>query len=305
MSKTILITGASSGFGRLTAETLAKSGYKVFAGFRSLSGPRKQVAEEMKSENIELVELDVTSQASVDNAVATLIKKSNGHLDVVINNAGMASAGISETFSPEQVREMFDVNVFGIQRMFRATLPILRAQHSGLLINVGSILGRVTIPFFGLYCASKQAIEALTDSYRYELSQLGVDVALVQPSAYPTNMYSAAQQPSDPGISESYGEIAKVPGKILKTFVDIFQGANAPNPQDIATAIDKLITTPAGKRPERIVVGLPFGSDAVNEAIAPIQRGLVDNLGLGSLATLKTDSGLGSSMAASPSRVGV
>ena len=115
---------------------------------------------------------------------------------------------------------------------------------------------------------------------------------LVQPSAYPTNLYSAVQQPSDPGISESYGEIAEVPGKILKTFVDIFQGANAPNPQEIATAIDKLVTAPAGKRPERIVVGLPFGSDAVNEAIAPIQRGLIDNLGLGSLATLKTDGGL-------------
>ena len=148
MSKTILITGASSGFGRLTAETLAKSGYKVFAGFRSLSGSRKQVADEMKSENIELVELDVTSQASVDNAVATLIKKSNGHLDVVINNAGMASAGISETFSPEQVREMFDVNVFGIQRMLRATLPILRAQHSGLVNQHGCDPGQSHHPVF-------------------------------------------------------------------------------------------------------------------------------------------------------------
>jgi len=109
----------------------------------------------------------------------------------------MASAGISETFTADQVRDLFDVNVFGIQRFLRATLPTLRAQHSGSVINIGPILGRVTLPFFGLYGASKAAIVALTESYRFELSQLGVDVVLVQPSAYPTNMYAAAQQSAE------------------------------------------------------------------------------------------------------------
>src|ERR1700687_6524562 len=110
---------------------------------------------------------------------------------------------------------MFDVNVFGVQRVIRATLPALRAQRSGLVINIGSILGRVTIPFFGLYGASKYPVEAMTDSYRYELSQLGIDVVLVQPSAYPTNMYAAAQKPADAGLAEEYGEVADIPRKIL------------------------------------------------------------------------------------------
>ena len=287
MAKTILITGASSGFGRLTAETLSNSGHKVFAGFHSLDGPKKQVASELSAKNIDILRLDVTDQTSIDSAITQLLQKSNNQLDVVVNNAGMASMGISESFTPEQLRNLFEVNVFGVQRVIRATLPVLRAKRSGLLVNVGSILGRVTIPFFGLYGASKYAVEAMTDSYRYELSQLGVDVVLVQPSAYPTNMYTAAQLPANGEVAKTYGEIAEVPEKILKTFVTLFQGKNAPNPQDVATAIDKLVSMPAGGRPDRVVVGMPFGSDAVNDAVAPIQRGLIDNLGLGDLAKLK------------------
>jgi len=287
MGKTILITGASSGFGRLTAETLQNSGHKVFAGFRSNDGRKKQVADELRETNIEILNLDVTDQGSVDSAIAQLLEKSNNELDVVVNNAGMASAGISEAFTPEQIRQLFEVNVFGVQRVLRATLPVLRAKRRGLVINVGSILGRITLPFFGLYGASKYAVEAMSDSYRYELSQLGIEVVLVQPSAYPTNMYAAAQQPADEELRTTYGEVAEVPGKILKTFVTLFQGENGPNPQDVATAIDQIVSAPAGSRPDRVVVGLPFGSDAVNQVVAPIQRGVIDSLGLGDLAKLK------------------
>ena len=287
MAKTILVTGASSGFGRLTAETLSKSGHKVFAGFRSAEGARKQIADELKAKNIEILKVDVTDQASVDTAIVQLLEKSGNKLDVVVNNAGMASAGLSEAFTAEQARDLFEVNVFGAQRVLRATLPVLRAKRAGLVINVGSILGRVTLPFFGLYGASKYAVEAMTDSYRYELSELGVDVVLVQPSAYPTNMYAAAQKPANGELAKSYGETAEVPGKILKTFMTLFRGENAPNPQDVATAIDKIVATPAGSRPDRVVVGLPFGSDAVNTAVAPIQRGVIESLGLGDLTKLK------------------
>jgi NAD(P)-dependent dehydrogenase (short-subunit alcohol dehydrogenase family) len=287
MAKTILVTGASSGFGRLTAETLSKSGHKVFAGFRSVEGARKEIADELKAKNIEILKVDVTDQTSVDKAIVQLLEKSGNKLDVVVNNAGMASAGLSEGFTAEQARDLFEVNVFGVQRVMRATLPVLRAKRAGLVINVGSILGRVTLPFFGLYGASKYAVEAMTDSYRYELSQLGVDVVLVQPSAYPTNMYAAAQKPANGELVKSYGETGEVPGKILKTFMTLFQGENAPNPQDVATAIDKIVATPAGSRPDRVVVGLPFGSDAVNTAVAPIQRGVIESLGLGDLTKLK------------------
>ena len=287
MGKTILITGASSGFGRLTAEILSNSEHKVFAGFRSTDGRKKPVADDLREKNIEILKLDVTDQDSVDSAIAQLLEKSNNELDVVVNNAGMASAGISEAFTPEQARQLFEVNVFGVQRVLRATLPVLRAKRRGLVINVGSILGRITLPFFGLYGASKYAVEAMSDSYRYELSQLGVDVVLVQPSAYPTNMYAAAQQPADEELRKTYGEVAEVPDKILKTFVTLFQGENGPNPQDVATAIDKIVSTPAGNRPDRVVVGLPFGSNAVNKAVAPIQRGVIENLGLRDLTKLK------------------
>jgi len=287
MGKTILITGASSGFGRLTAETLANSGHTVFAGFRSTDGVKKQIADALRQKNVEILTLDVTDQQSVDSAIAQLLKRSPGGLDVVVNNAGMASAGISEAFAPEQTRKLFEVNVFGVQRMIRATVPLLRAKRAGILINVGSILGRVTLPFFGLYGASKYAVEALTDSYRYELSQFGVDVVLVQPSAYPTNMYAAAQQPANGNLAEEYGDVAQIPGKILNTFATLFQGENAPNPQDVATAIDKIVSTPAGSRPNRVVVGLPFGSDAVNSAVAPIQNGVMESLGLADLTKLK------------------
>lgn len=285
MTKTILITGASSGFGRDTAETLSAVGNKVFAGVRDPAGRNREVAEELRGKGIEIVALDVTSDDSVDAAVAALLAKSGGKLDVVINNAGGAAAGVSEGFTPDQVRELFEVNVFGVQRVLRATLPTLRAKGDGLVINIGSILGRVTFPFFGLYGASKFAAEALTDSYRYELSQLGVDVVLVQPSAYPTNMYTAAQQPADAQRGVAYGEIGAIPGKMFETFMGMFAAADAPDPHDVAQAIAKLIMTAKGERPERVVVGQPFGADAVNAAVAPVQRQVVEGLGLGALAT--------------------
>lgn len=288
MIKTILITGASSGFGRDTAETLAAAGHKVFAGVRDITGRNREVANALRTKGIEPLALDVTSDSNINAAVKTLLAKSGGKLDVIINNAGIALAGVSESFTPEQVRDLFEVNVFGVQRLLRATLPTLRSQGDGLVINLGSILGRVTFPFFGLYGASKYAVEALTDSYRYELSQLGVDVVLVQPSAYPTNMYaSAAQQPADAQRSAAYGEIGAIPAKIFETFMVMFAGKDAPKPHDVAEAVAKLIATPRGRRPDRVVVGQPFGSDAVNAAVAPIQRQAVDGLGLGGLATIK------------------
>lgn len=287
MAKIILITGASSGFGRDTAETLAAAGHKVFAGVRGVAGRNRAVADALRHKAIELVELDVTSDASVADAISAVLAESGGKLDVVVNNAGIASAGVSESFTPEQVSDLFEVNVFGVQRVLRATLPALRANGDGLIINIGSILGRVTFPFFGLYGASKFALEALTDSYRYELSQLGIDVVLVQPSAYPTNMYAAIQQPADPQRGAAYGEIGTIPGKMFETFMGMFASKNAPNPHDVAEAVARLVATPKGQRPDRMVVGQAFGTDAVNAAVAPVQREVVDGLGLGALATIK------------------
>lgn len=285
MSKTILVTGAASGFGRDTAETLARAGHTVFASMRDPNGRHSEAAASLSAQGIKVVSLDVADDASVDDAVAEVVA-SSGRIDVLINNAGIASAGVTEAFSSDQAKVVFNTNVVGVLRTSRAVLPAMRKAGDGLIVNVGSILGRVTFPFFGIYGASKFALEALTDSYRLELSQLGVDVVLVQPSAYPTNMYAAIQQPADTVRAESYGEIGQIPGKMFESFMGMFRGENAPNPHDVAVAIEHLIGTAKGKRPPRVIVGQPFGTDAINAATAPVQQGALEALGLGGLATI-------------------
>lgn len=285
MSKTILITGASTGFGRDTAETLALGGHNVFASMREPNAKNREHADALQAKGIEVIELDVTDTQSVDQAIATVVSKA-GRIDVLINNAGVASAGVSEAFTDDQATALFDVNVIGLHRVTRAVLPTLRNQKDGLIINIGSILGRVTFPFFGFYGASKFAVEALTDSLRYELSRLGVDVALVQPSAYPTQMYGSAAQPADTARVAEYGEVGEVPGAIFQQIMSMFESSDAPNPHDIAEAIAALIDTPKGTRPARTVVGASFGADTLNDATAPVQAGAVRGLGLEHLETV-------------------
>ena len=285
MTKTILITGASTGFGRDTAETLARAGNRVFASMRDPNVKNRVHAEALRDQNIAVVELDVTNSQSVDRAVATVIAKA-GHIDVLVNNAGVASAGVSEGFTPEQVSTLFDVNVIGLHRVTRSVLPHLRHNNDGLIINIGSILGRVTFPFFGVYGSSKFAVEALTDTYRYEVSQLGIDVVLIQPSAYPTQMYASASQPEDATRAAEYGEIGEIPRAMFETFNTMFSGPDAPAPHDVAKAIAKLIATPKGERPARTVVGASFGADTVNDSTEPVQARSVEALGLGHLGTL-------------------
>jgi NAD(P)-dependent dehydrogenase (short-subunit alcohol dehydrogenase family) len=283
MTKTILITGASSGFGLDTAKTLAQAGHRVFAAMRNISDRNRPHAEALHARGIHIVELDVTDDASVERAVNSVLTQA-GRLDVLVNNAGIGSAGVSEAFTTDQVRDLFNVNVLGVQRTLRAVFPTFRRQGEGLVVNLGSILGRVTFPFFGFYGASKFALEALTDSYRYELSQLGIDVVLVQPSNYPTNIFANAQLPGDAERATAYGEIAAIPGKMLETLMTLFQSENAPNPHDVAEAIARIVEQPHGSRAARTVVGQSFGADAINVQVAQIQAQLIEGLGLGQLA---------------------
>jgi NAD(P)-dependent dehydrogenase (short-subunit alcohol dehydrogenase family) len=286
MSKTILITGTSNGFGKDAAITLAAAGHKVFASMRDVNGRNRPAADELRAKGIAVLELDVTSDTSVDSAFAELYRQSGGKLEVLVNNAGVFASGLSETFTPNQVRNLFEVNVFGIQRVTRAALPQLRKQQSGLVVNVGSILGRVTIPFIGLYGASKFAVEAMTESYRYELSQLGVDVVLVQPSAYPTGLYGATLPADDAARAAEYGDVAALPGAFAEFLGGVFSGPEAPDSHDVAKALAELIDTPAGKRAERVLVGAGYGADAVNAAVQPIQGGMINAIGFEHLKTL-------------------
>src|SRR2546429_4119442 len=221
MSKTILITGASSGFGRDTAETLRRAGHSVYASMRGAQGKNREAAEALRKLGIKTVELDVSDDTSVEAGVKTVLTEA-GKIDVLVNNAGIASAGVTEAFTTDQAKEIFDTNVIGLLRVTRAVLPSMRHQHDGLIINIGSILGRVTFPFLGIYGASKFAVEALTDSPRSEVSQLGVEVVAVQPSGYPTNFFASIQTPAGTEVTKSYGEGGQIPHPMFKTFMSRF-----------------------------------------------------------------------------------
>jgi NADP-dependent 3-hydroxy acid dehydrogenase YdfG len=285
MSKTVLITGASSGFGRDTAETLARAGHVVYASMRGVQGKNRTAAEALQKAGIKTLELDVNDGASIDAGVKRTLAAA-GKIDVLVNNAGIASAGVTEAFSADQARAIFETNVIGLLRVTQAVLPSMRQKRDGLVINIGSILGRVTFPFFGIYGASKMAVEALTDSIRLEVSQLGVEVVEVQPSAYPTNMYSSIQTPAGSDVTKSYGEVGQIPDAMFKTFMTMFQGKDAPKPHDIAEAVAKLVGQAKGTRAARTVVGTAFGADKINADVAPVQAAVVGGLGLGHLEKL-------------------
>ncbi|GGF21567.1 short-chain dehydrogenase/reductase [Aliidongia dinghuensis] len=172
--KVVLITGVSSGIGRATAELLARKGYKVFGGVRS---PEKARA----IKDVTFVPIDVRDEASVKTGVETVLQRA-GRIDVLINNAGYSIVGAVEETSPEEARALFDTNVFGVLRMSRAVLPAMRAQGSGRIINISSVLGFLPAPFMGLYAASKHAVEGLSESLDHEVRNFGIRVVLIQPS---------------------------------------------------------------------------------------------------------------------------
>jgi NAD(P)-dependent dehydrogenase (short-subunit alcohol dehydrogenase family) len=282
VSKTILITGTSSGFGRDTAETLRRAGHTVYASMRGAGGKNFEAAEALRKLGIKTVELDVSDDASVEAGVKNVLAEA-GTIDVLVNNAGIASAGVTEAFTAEQAHAIFDTNVIGLLRVTRAVLPSMRRQHDGLIINIGSILGRVTFPFVGIYGASKFAVEALTDSLRYEVSQLGVEVVAVQPSGYPTNFFTNIQTPASTDVTKSYGEVGQIPAAMVKSLTSTFEGNDAPDPHEVAAAIAELVDQAKGTRAARTVVGAPYGSDKANEDVAPVQAKVVEALGLSHL----------------------
>ena len=179
-SKTILITGASSGIGRATALRLAADGHTVFAAARRL-GRLEELAREAAG-TVVPVELDVRDPASVRKAVAAVADVAPDGLDVLVNNAGYACIGPAETLDTEAVRAQFETNVIGLFDVTRAFLPQMRARRSGRIVNVSSLLGEITVPGSGIYGGTKHAIEALSDALRMELGQFGIGVVVVQPS---------------------------------------------------------------------------------------------------------------------------
>jgi len=175
-----LVTGASSGIGRATAKLLAENGYYVFAMAR-----RMHRLEEIRSENIEPICLDVTDAPAIEAAV-THAMTTQGRIDLLVNNAGYGQLGAIESVSMEAAHAQFEVNVFGYARFMQAVLPHMRAQQSGCIINIASILGRISIPGFGWYTASKHAIEALSETLRGEVMEFGIKVIVIAPGLIKT-----------------------------------------------------------------------------------------------------------------------
>jgi NAD(P)-dependent dehydrogenase (short-subunit alcohol dehydrogenase family) len=254
----VLVTGASSGFGRLTVESLARRGHRVFAGLRDVGGRNEKAAAELTAfaENLRVVEIDVTEQDSVDRAIEAV-----GRLDVVVNNAGGIFVGPVEAFTAEEAARQLDVNVLGALRVGRAVLPLMRGQGSGVLIQIGSLAGRVALPFSGLYAASKSALGSLTEAWHHELAPFGVESVVVEAASYPTSIGVNATMPAD---AERMAPYAAAVGGFTQAVIARSAELGG-DPRVVAVAVVRLVETPAGERPLRTVVAPADQRDAVRE----------------------------------------
>lgn len=258
MNKVVLITGTSSGFGRAAAETLARRGYSVIATMRDSAGRNRQIGEDLRSLaeqerwNLRLLDMDVTSEASVNQAAAQALDQV-GRIDVVINNAGIGGVGITEAFTLEQFQTVLDVNFLGAVRVNRAVLPAMRRQRSGLLIHVSSVAGRVVVPGVAAYSASKFALEALADAYRFELAEFNIDSVLVEPGVHKTGINSKSLTSADRDRITAYEAAATVANNLFKTLEHAGNAPETPGPEVVVDSFIRLIETPAGQRPFRTV----------------------------------------------------
>lgn len=267
-NKVVLITGTNSGFGWLAARSIAALGHKVYATMRDINGKNADKAKALSEvENITVLDVALTDEVSVKNAVDTILN-SEGKIDVLVNNAGYSMTGVAESFTTGDVQDMFDVNVFAPWRLMKLVLPAMRKQSEGLIINISSGFGRFSAPFSAVYGASKFGLEGLSEGLHYEVRPLGVDVAIVQPGAFPTEIYLKTQFGSDPSVVGGYEVIADFPNKMGAAIGQMFETIK-PNPQDVADAIVDLINLPTGQRPLRTVVDPATGEmvRAANDAV--------------------------------------
>jgi NAD(P)-dependent dehydrogenase (short-subunit alcohol dehydrogenase family) len=293
MSKqVILVTGASSGFGLMTAQSLAQAGHTVYASMRETEGRNApQIAAiaawaaEQKAD-LRTVELDVQSEASAQAGVAAVIADT-GRLDVIVHNAGHMVFGPAEAFTPDQYIQQYDVNVLGAQRVNRAALPHLRGQGRGLLVWVGSSSTRGgTPPFLAPYFAAKAAMDALAVSYSTELALWGIETTIMVPGAFTkgTNHFAHSGVPADTARAAEYetGPYAGIADKALKGLASL-EPADA-DPAEVARAIVRVVHMPFGKRPFRVHVDpSQDGAEVVNAVADRMRREMYRNIGLEAL----------------------
>lgn len=280
MTSVVLITGASTGFGRDAAQRFARRGHRVFATMREShgrnAGHRRELEQLAADEGLglEVLDLDVTDEASVEAAVHDALQRA-GRLDVVINNAGFGGLGVTEAYTPAQFEQMFAVNVLGPVRVNRAVLPSMRRQRSGLLIHVSSGAGRCVVPAMASYCASKFALEAIADAYRFELQPFGIDSVLIEPGIYRTPIFDRFMQPADVPRLAEYGAHAEFAERVLGVFQAAIGAPDAAGSEEVADAMVALAEMPAAERPFRTVVSAPIAQllehyNATADSLRPI-----------------------------------
>jgi NAD(P)-dependent dehydrogenase (short-subunit alcohol dehydrogenase family) len=289
MKEVILVTGASSGFGLLSAQALAKAGHTVYASMRETAGrnaPRvASVAGWAKEHGVDLrtVELDVSDDASVKAGVEKVIADT-GRLDIIVHNAGHMVFGPAEAFTPEQYAQLYDINVLSTQRVNRAALPQLREQGRGLLVWVSSSSTRGgTPPFLAPYFAAKAAMDSLAVSYASEVARWGIETSIVVPGAFTkgTNHFAHSGSPTDKAVRAAYeeGPYAGVADQALK-------GLAALEPADadagaVAVAIADIVNAPFGKRPYRVFIDpSQDGAEEVFRVGDRMRREMFQNIGL-------------------------
>ena len=291
MKHKILVTGASGAFGRLTCLQMAANGHTVVGTMRSTSGKNAPIAEELKLAQVQLVEMDVTNEESVQSGVEQAIELMGG-LDTVFNDAGVGSNGILECFTDRDLMKLFDVNVFGVQRLMRAVLPHLRAQNKGTIIHTSSCIGRVTTPFLAGYSASKYALESLAEGYRAELSGFGIESCIVEPGGMPTAFMGAMLKPSDQERMKQYGDMAQVPNASINGYVEYIESIPEQQPERVAEAVVNLVEMPFGEKPFKTVVdfsGLKEPIEDHNRALHETTTGVYTANGVAHLLNLNKD----------------
>ncbi|SFO13158.1 NADP-dependent 3-hydroxy acid dehydrogenase YdfG [Variovorax sp. PDC80] len=266
----ILVTGAGTGIGKLSARSLAEAGHIVYASMRDIAGRNAPRAAELRAlaaaRGLELhpLELDVLSQDSADAAAATIVRE-QGQLDVVMQNAGHLVVGPTEAFTPEEIVKVFDTNVLGAQRVNRAVLPYLRRQESGLMLWISSTTTKGGFPpFMGPYGAAKAAMDSLAVTLAYEIARFGIETSIVVPGAFTrgTDHFPSAGKPADAATAAAYGRYDGLMDQIGAKLSALTP--EHADPQAVADEIVRIVGLPAGQRPMRPVI------DFVNDGAAEV-----------------------------------
>jgi NAD(P)-dependent dehydrogenase (short-subunit alcohol dehydrogenase family) len=232
----VIVTGCSSGIGRATAKRLAQAGWTVYATARRIAA-----IEDVKADGCRTLALDVTDEASMQAAVRA-VEEAEGSVDALVNNAGIQEIGAIETVPIDRVRALFETNVFGPARLIQLVLPGMRSRGTGRIVTVGSMNGRFTWPGTGYYCATKHALEALSDALRYEVRPFGIDVVLIEPGFVKTPLgKTAAQRRTDEDQGPYAGYNAAV-ADVATSYTTGALGMLACTPEAVAKTVEKALS---------------------------------------------------------------